>query len=186
MFGASSALLLRLQGVHGEWRDDDYEDDIYESDNEDQAVFVPKRRRLAMSDDFTFAPPASQVESERKLVELLAAKQAQISGCSICLDTDSDDLHTLGCGHAFCRECIAEYLRQKIRVREIDRRRKTWLAPLPSEKICAARLHVEMIYGITCPHLGCKELIDISANPQLVDAATFQMYAPITFFSSYF
>lgn len=184
MFGPSSGLLLKLQGVQGEWREPEEDDfDTFYDDEEPTGTihvhrFHSARRQLTMSDETAFSAPRGRhsIFESATIEEILMAKVSNDTGCSICLDTEESELHILHCGHSFCDDCMSEYLRQKIRSREINCRRKSWLAP--RESTCtSARLRVEHIYGVTCPHLGCNELIDVDVIQQLVDRDTFAMCA---------
>lgn len=170
MFGTTSSLLLKLQGVHGEWREEEESDQIDFNDFEPDPIAL-RKPRAALKDSGSFYSPPAQ-----PLADLLGLKD-DFEGCSICLESDPSALSRLSCGHEFCESCLVEYLRQKIRSREIERQRKSWLAPLPGSKVAsAARLHVELSYGIPCPHFGCGSLIDVNEIRGLIDASTLEMY----------
>jgi hypothetical protein len=113
MFGPSAFLLNHLQGVYGEWRDD--EDEYFDE-----------------IDDFLDDIDAVQSVSSPAAVPIKILSREGC--CPICLDDVGDTGgQSLKCGHRFCNECLSSYLLHQIKSREVKKCQVRFFVDLMSE-----------------------------------------------------
>ncbi|KAH3758651.1 IBR domain protein [Pelomyxa schiedti] len=64
--------------------------------------------------------PTKTAKSENKDDDYKLALSLQPQNCPLCLDdVDVDEMHTLSCGHSYCRQCLARYFQELINSKQL-------------------------------------------------------------------
>eukprot|EP01123_Difflugia_compressa_P012147 TRINITY_DN509_c0_g1_i2.p1 TRINITY_DN509_c0_g1~~TRINITY_DN509_c0_g1_i2.p1 ORF type:complete len:340 (+),score=38.75 TRINITY_DN509_c0_g1_i2:48-1067(+) len=73
--------------------------------------------------------------------------------CSICLM--EEQLTDLPCSHRFCSDCLSFHVKTQVRSRRIHHVRC-----YPRRNNEMIEIHVDTLFGVECPHIGCNYVIE--------------------------
>eukprot|EP01087_Luapelamoeba_hula_P004522 TRINITY_DN1446_c0_g1_i5.p1 TRINITY_DN1446_c0_g1~~TRINITY_DN1446_c0_g1_i5.p1 ORF type:complete len:390 (-),score=93.50 TRINITY_DN1446_c0_g1_i5:12-1181(-) len=152
------------------------------------------------SDDFMLALQMQkewmEEEQARKAVECKLADK-DIFECIICMDdccTAEEMYNVEECGHAFCKDCMREYVKVQIHQREslsakdIIAQQQKAMAVSPDEEVHGGpggesdqdSQSIDLYFRIKCPHTTCNHFLDYFELRQCVDAGQLALLDQIT------
>lgn len=161
----TNLLLNYLQGSlyyddnYLEYDDLEYDDQYYDDQFEEQET-----------DDFN----QTKNHSEPYFKHIHIDTQSELEkGCSICLDEDAELVSLPLCEHKFCKECLSQYLRNKI---------NDIYTQLRHDRVALVREDFYLILenvirvGVLCPQQGCIRVLGDGLINQFVDEETKEIY----------